>query len=811
MKSSSTSVPPPGTGTEDEASSGLSNLYYASILAAPNYLIISTDTQGIVTTFNAAAERALGYQAVEIVGKRTPASWHDATEMAARATELTRELGQQVESGFEVFVAKARLTGVADENEWTLIRKDGSRFPVVLSVTCLRDTAGVIIGYLGVLHDITAQKTAQATLRERDERLRKLATQAPGMLFQFQLRPDGTSCFPYASEGIRDIYHVAPQDVASDASCVFALKHPDDYAMVIASIRHSADTLTLWSLDYRVKFADGSVRWLHGQAVPERLADGSTLWHGFIADITTRKSAELELQQYKTLLQTLHDPVYLLSPHDDFRFHYANIATLNHYGLSESEMLSKRVSDVDSTSSPERLQALWEFVKAGNKMQVETVHRRVSGEEVPVQVSAGYLKLDTGEYIGGVIQDLSDRKRMENELKAANEERLRIELKLAETAKLESLGVLAGGIAHDFNNILTGVLGNASLLHYELPAHSPALKTVAQIERAAQRAADLCKQMLDYSGKGRFIVKPVQINQLIEDTVNLLGVAASRHCTIHYLLAPELPPVEADETQLRQVVMNLVINASEAIGTTPGVVSLTTSVVQADSQYLAGLHQGEPLAAGEYIMLEVADTGSGMPPDVLKRIFEPFFTTKFTGRGLGLAAVQGIVRGHKGGIEVLSVPGRGTTFRLLLPSARQIVATAVAESAPAGTGWRGHGHVLIADDEESVRDVTSRILQHMGFTTETVANGVEALARYQANPAAWSLVLLDLTMPQMGGDEAFRRLRQLDPQAKVILMSGYNQQEIDSRLAGSLPSGFIPKPIDPAQLTQVIQRVLASS
>jgi len=322
-----------------------------------------------------------------------------------------------------------------------------------------------------------------------------------------------------------------------------------------------------------------------------------------------------------------------------------------------------------------------------------------------------------------------------------------LERKLLETQKLESLGVLAGGIAHDFNNILTGILGNASLAAVELPAGSPVQERLDQVHQAAMRAADLCKQMLAYSGKGRFVVQKIDLGSLVEETTPLLEISISKKAVLRFDLMRGLPPVEADATQVRQVIMNLVINAYEAIGERSGVIMVSTSLARVDRAYLGGTLLAPELPEGDYVCLEITDTGCGMSPETQMKIFDPFFTTKFTGRGLGLAAVLGIMRGHKGALKVYSELGRGTTFRLLFPRASG-VAEALALSAPARPAWRGQGRVLVADDEETVRATTGAMLRALGFEPRLVADGQQAVEAFCMAPDDFALVLLDLTMPR---------------------------------------------------------------
>jgi PAS domain S-box-containing protein len=389
---------------------------------------------------------------------------------------------------------------------------------------------------------------------------------------------------------------------------------------------------------------------------------------------------------------------------------------------------------------------------------------------------------------------------------AAMTERERMETRLQETQKLESLGVLAGGIAHDFNNLLTSILGNASLARLDLPPQSPAEQPLEQIERTSLRAADLCKQMLAYAGKGRFVVQPLEVSQLVQDTAHLLQVSISKKAVLKFDLAPGLPPVMADASQLRQIVMNLVINASEAIGDRSGIIALHTGLVRADRAYLADIQLAGNLPEGDYVFLEVSDTGCGMTPELKARIFEPFFTTKFTGRGLGLAAVLGIVRGHRGALKVYSEPGKGSTFKLLLPMAPG-AAVAAPPPSPQADGWRGSGHVLLAEDEDTVRAVVARVLENLGFTVTPVADGREAAIAFEARPDAFTMVVMDLTMPHLDGAEAFARMRRARPDVRVLLMSGFSEHDATVTFAGKGLAGFLQKPFELAHLRDKVREV----
>lgn len=439
-------------------------------------------------------------------------------------------------------------------------------------------------------------------------------------------------------------------------------------------------------------------------------------------------------------------------------------------------------------------------------LDFEQTIRRGDGRELHVVVNAVPLRDSAGNVRGAVatVQDVTAQR-------FATQERLAFERRLQETQKLESLGVLAGGIAHDFNNLLTGILGNASIARLELPpGHAPVRSALDNLEHAAMRAADLCKQMLAYAGKGRFVVQPLSLSRLVKETAELLEVSISKKATLQLRLAEGLPAFQGDATQIRQVLMNLVINASEAIGDRAGVISITTSFLHATKEYLAAMSYAEQVSEGNYVVLEISDTGGGMDKATLERIFDPFFTTKFTGRGLGLAAVLGIVRGHKGAIHVYSELGRGTAFKILFPALDQL-ATPPDPIMRAGAEHPESGTILVVDDEEAVRAVAARILRNSGFRVIEAPDGEKAVQIVRSGSENFSAVLLDLTMPRMDGEEAFRLMRDAKPDLKIVVMSGFTEQDTTERFMGRGLAGFVAKPFTAEALLGKMRAVLRAA
>jgi PAS domain S-box-containing protein len=510
---------------------------------------------------------------------------------------------------------------------------------------------------------------------------------------------------------------------------------------------------------------------------------------GFSQDVTDARRAEASLaaseRRYRELLETLYGGVWQIDREGKTTFVNPRMAEM--LGYQVSEMVGRHLLDFCEGAWQDFARAKL-TTRGGAKGDYEFEFRGKDGRRVRTLVSSASQYDENGRYVGAVggVHDITERLR-------AQEEREMLERKLLETQKLESLGVLAGGIAHDFNNILTGILGSASLARIDVPAGGRAEEHIAQIEVSARRAADLCHQMLAYAGKGRFLVQLLDLNQIVREITQLLDLSISRKASLRYDLAEVLPPMSVDATQIRQVLMNLVLNASEALGNSEGVITLATGTQLVDADYLrtAAIEGGLP--DGQYIFLEVSDNGSGMSRETVERIFDPFFTTKFTGRGLGLSAVLGIVRGHKGAIKVYSELGRGTTFKLLFPVA---AGDAAAERAAiiGEDEWRGQGTVLVIDDEATVRGVTERILQAIGFDSVAASDGAQGVEIVRRRRDSLVGVLLDLTMPNMDSETVFREIGLLCPRLPIVLMSGYNEGDAIARFAGRGLAGFLQKP-----------------
>lgn len=523
---------------------------------------------------------------------------------------------------------------------------------------------------------------------------------------------------------------------------------------------------------------------------------------GISTDITARKKAHEELRETNEMFSLFmhHSPVYIYIKavtSTESRVLQASENFQEMVGIKGSEMIGKTMTEL----FPEEFAA---------KITADDQAVIAKGEVLKIDEELGGRSYNTIKFplvqgdktlLAGFTIDITERKQ-------AEVERQNMEKQLLHAQKLESLGVLAGGIAHDFNNILMAIIGNADLALMRINKESPATENLHRIEQAASRAADLAKQMLAYSGKGKFVVETIDLNILLKEMLHMLEVSISKKAVLRLNLHQPLPLVEADATQMRQIIMNLVINASEAIGDKSGVIAITTGCMDCDRNYLKDVWLDENLTNGLYVYLEIADSGCGMDIETLSKLFDPFFTTKFTGRGLGMAAVLGIVRGHKGAIKVYSEEKRGTTFKILIPASSRPAELFNGESHK--DDWKGSGSVLLVDDEETVRGIGTEMLKELGFTTITADDGREAVEAFRNNPDI-AFVILDLTMPHMDGEQCFRQLRQLNPAVKVIMSSGYNEQEVTQRFVGKGLAGFIQKPYKLSVLREAIKEMIVYS
>ncbi len=764
-----------------------SQAFFSSLVNSIPMNVFRKDLRGRITFLSPRYLEKLGAKEGEVLGK---------TDFDL----FPKELAEKYRGDDQRVVERGETIELIEQFE----SSSGERSFVQTLKSPVRDPDGRTIGMQGIFWDITEKKLAEERLAQRERELREIVDVVPHMIFM----KDSDGRFLLANRAAATAYAMTPEELVGK---LHSEVHPDprEAAAMLADDREVIESGRMKQIPEET-FVDseGNRVVLQTTKIPFELPGGRKATLGVAIDITRLREADEALRQARQR-QELHfrqTPLAVIEWDLDFRVAEWNPAAEKIFAHSREEALGRHAAFIVPEEARKHVDKVWAGLlkeRGGFRSSNANLHR--SGKIIQCEWHNTPLVTAAGKVVGvaSLVADVTN-------LREAAAEKERMERKLQETQKLESLGILAGGIAHDFNNLLTGILGNASLARMQLRADSTVRQFVDRIEEASTRAADLCSQMLAYSGKGRFVVRKLDLNELLRETTHLLELSVSKKATTKFELAERLPAVMADATQMRQIVMNLVINASEALGDRGGSITLRTGMQQVDSGFLKLSGFDEDFREGDYVTLEVCDTGCGMDEATRGKVFDPFFTTKFTGRGLGLAAVLGIVRGHGGAIHVDSEPGEGTTFKLFLPFAEGEAEKSLPQEPPPSSGEAG-GLVLVVDDEEAVRMVTVEILRVYGFSAETASDGLEGVQRFREIGDRVRLVLLDLTMPNMDGEEAFRVIRKLRPDVPALLMSGFNEQEAINRFAGLGLAGFIRKPFQAETLRAKIDAALTNS
>ena len=550
--------------------------------------------------------------------------------------------------------------------------------------------------------------------------------------------------------------------------------------------------------EYHLRTLRGNVKWIiHYSYLVEDTITGEQAIQAIALDVTEQRRVREALRRSedktRAILQAMPDLMFRLAADGTFLEFFA-VKREDLY-VEPEQIVGRNIAELVPHVADQTLDVIRTALDTGETQMFEYSLPMPEGER---HFEARHVPLGRDEALA-IIRDVTDQVNAQRDREA-------LESRMQLTQKLESLGVLAGGIAHDFNNLLTGIMGNVGLAIRELEDGHPVHARLQDIDKAAQHAAELTGELLAYSGKAAFVVEPQDLAALVGEMGHLLRTAVSKKVQLRLDLPDEIPLFEGDATQIRQVIMNLITNASDALGDQVGIIRIETGSFDADEAYLARCTTNVGLPPGEYVYVEVADTGCGMNDETLSHIFEPFFTTKFTGRGLGLAAVLGIVRGHGGTLFIDSMLGRGTTFRVLLPiTDRQAVTD--TDDVPMDEG-PGSATVLVVDDEEAVRQAVTSILDSAGYLVLLASNGLEAMEMFQEAADHIDLVLLDMTMPVMDGEETLLALRAVDPDVKVLLTSGYMEGDALGRFGDVGQVDFIQKPYQPATLMQKVAGVL---
>ncbi len=524
-------------------------------------------------------------------------------------------------------------------------------------------------------------------------------------------------------------------------------------------------------------------------------------------DVTATRKTEVALRRSEERFRTLYNltPVMLHSIDADWKIVEVNEHWLERMGYTRDEVIGRSGTSFLSEESKRQAEGegLPKFVKEGIAREVPHQFVTKDGEVFDTLLTSMAQYDEDGAFARSFacIVDVSERKR-------AEEERQRLERQILHAQKLESLGVLAGGIAHDFNNLLVSILGNADLALAHQAAGTPAHELIEEVVGAGQQAADLCRQLLAYSGSGRFRVEAIDLSELAQEMIHLLEVSIPKRVALRCEFEPDLPAVEVDVNQIRQVLMNLITNAGEAIGEEEGEIVVEIRKVDCDERTLSTTMFAEDVKPGPYVLLKVSDTGDGMAAETKQRIFDPFFSSKATGRGLGLAATLGIVRGHGGTLSVDSAPGEGANFRILIP-ASELPTVSIRRADSRDNHVGAEELVLVVDDEEGVRKVSRRILERAGFRVLIAERGEHALEIQEERADELAVVVLDLMMPGMGGEATLRALRQKSSDLAIVLSSGYDAEAAMQRLTGAdRPDSFVHKPYRRQELVHAVLEAL---
>ena len=634
------------------------------------------------------------------------------------------------------------------------------------------------------------------------------AGRVPGVLFTLRLSPDGA--FAFDSPGWAEAFlEATPGELSEQLTANRMPQLPDAGPEMWDSIRRSAADLTLWRREVRmIGPKSGRERWVSVHSVPARERDGTVVWTGLAVDVTDLKTTQVALARSDGRLRAALSSARMLGWDWDVATQGATFSGdfAAFFGLPSGPDYGE-LANTWAAVHPDDIAVITAARQTALDGPADLVYEfrgRIPDADGRVRwfATRGQFVRDrdgTPTRIVAVTADISERKRAE----AEQEE---MTARLLDAQKWESLGVLAGGVAHDFNNILTVVLGSACLARKTLPPTAPARPFLDQIETACRRAAGLCRQMLAYSGRGPVTAGRTDLNTLIRDSAALLGVPASRNVGLLFELQPDLPAVPADAAQVRQVLVNLVMNAAEALGDTPGEIRVRTCLTEVQGTEPDAGYRLTP-SPGRYVCLNVSDTGPGIASDVRARMFDPFFSTRFAGRGLGLAAVLGFVRSHGGAIRVDTEVGVGTTIEVLWPIEPRLADVSRPSAAPPPKA--SAGHALVVDDEMYVREVAASTLEELGYEPLLAADGETGVELYRAQWRTVRVAVIDVVMPKMNGDQVLAAIRAMDPTLPAVVMSGYTDRRTIRAAAGTRTE-FLQKPFLPDELANAVRRVVGA-
>jgi PAS domain S-box-containing protein len=733
---------------------------------SPDAINITRLEDGMYLEINEGFEKMIGWTREELIGHRA----------------IDLDIWVDLQDRRHI-IDLIRTQGECSSLEIPFRRKDGRHIIGLMSGKSME--VGGVPCVLSIIRDISDRKASESALRVAEQRLRTVMANSQAVIYQ--LDPNGQFLL---SEGLGlASLGLNPGQVVGRSALELYAGDPDIVDQIHQALKGEASR-RISRVGDRV-FDNTLTPVLDTQGQVESVI-------GIATDVTERQETEEALRAERGLF--VGGPVMVIrwqsAPPWPVDYISPNVQAL--LGYAPEDLTTGRISFETLIHPEDRLrvhqEADMQRCKGLTHYEQQYRLRNATGayrwfHDFTTLAGQG----SQAPYYLGYMLDTTDRRQAEDALR--------------QSQKLESLGILAGGIAHDFNNLLAVVLGNLNIAQMHLPEGAQARPYLAKMEATVLRATELTKQMLAYSGRGHFVVKPYDLNEVVREVTHLLEVSISKKIRLRFDLEPDLPAIQADAGQIQQVVMNLVTNASDAIGDRDGGIHLSTSVATFDERELRSIYHAESLKAGRYVLLEVTDTGSGMTSEVMARIFDPFFTTKATGRGLGLSAMLGILKGHGAGLHITSEEGRGSSFRLCFPASEEPTALS-PPATEANSSRRLQGRILLVDDEDRVLETIGSALSVLGLEVLFARDGLEALERFREDRP--DLVLMDLTMPRMDGREAFRAMHDLDPSIPVVLSSGYAAGDTIGTHAGEGPAGFLQKPYQIRELRLLLEQVLRS-
>lgn len=748
---------------------------YQALFSQSNDAVFILDLAGNHLEVNENAVQMFGYTRDELV-RLSFKDMVDPTELPESENRLEKLLANQYLPIYER----------------TFRRKGGREISTEVNVGLVCDSYGNPSHIQSVVRDITERKQAETALQASEARFRRLAQNAPDTIYIFNFNNNSVE---YINE--HDFLGYGLEELQEPGSITHQV-HPDDQPLVVAfwqGLQVNPDD-EVQALDYRIKHKLGYWEWIHNRTIIlSRTAEGAPAEILVVLTlISDRKRVEERLRQQEAFLRILlgRTPIGIVAVDREGVVTEANPRSLEILGLpNSSTILGSALLALPSLAEIGMDGTLATARATGEMVELETWYSSIWRKEVYLLFRVVPLEEGRSDQVGLIIlvEDLTQRRQAEEGMR--------------QMQKMQSLGVLAGGIAHDFNNLLVAMLGQTSLALFKLPPEAAVRPHIEKAVIATEQAARLTQQLLAYSGRGQFQVNKLDLNTLIAENLHLFTATIPKHVHLRAKLADSLPAVEVDVAQIQQVVMNLIINAAEALGSENGTITIVTDqqqITEDDQKYWQ--YTTEPLTDGLYVTLEVHDDGPGIPAGDLGQIFDPFFTTKEKGHGLGLSAVLGIIKGHSAGLVVYSESGQGTTFKILLPASdKTAIETGEAFDRKSPTFV---GQVLVIDDEPYVREAVVEILDAVGIVALTAENGEQGVALYEAQQSKIGLVLLDLSMPGWSGEQTMRVLRKLNQDVRVILSSGYNEIEATRGFVGKGAVGFLQKPYSTNKLLEMV-------